>query len=228
MSGVLVLVEPSPDGADRLSLEALTFAGTLVGAIGGPLEAVVIGPGAASAAASLGGVGLAVVHVVDDARLDAFAPEAWAATVVQLMRARSPAAVVAPGSDRGAEVLAHVGARTSLPMVANVVAAEGSGTDGRLRITRQRWAGSLLEDAWFDAPTRLMTVAAHAVPPVDVVAGAAVPSRRLRPRADRAGPARPGHGSPGTGRRRGRAGRCTGGRGRRPRPRQLGGLRLAR
>jgi electron transfer flavoprotein alpha subunit len=69
-------------------------------------------------------------------------------------------AVVAPGSDRATEVMAMVAARTGQPMAANVVSAEPGSP---WRITRQRWAGSLLEDATLDGGPRFMTVAPHAV-----------------------------------------------------------------
>ena len=47
-------------------------------------------------------------------------------------------------------------------MAANVSSAVEPGE--RLRVTRQRWAGSLLEDASLDGQPRLLTVAPHAVP----------------------------------------------------------------
>ena len=78
-------------------------------------------------------------------------------------------AVIAPGSDRGTEVLAHVAARTGQPMAANVVAA----TPGAAwRVTRQRWAGSLLEEATLDGTPKLLTVAPHAVAPAQPSLGA--------------------------------------------------------
>jgi electron transfer flavoprotein alpha subunit len=125
------------------------------------LEAVLIGPGALGAAASLGAAGVRTAHAVTDERLDAYAPAAWAAGIVELMESRSPVAVLAGGSDRGNEVLAHVAARTGRPMAANVVSVSVGDT---WRLTRQRWAGSLLEDATLDADVRLMTVAPHVVP----------------------------------------------------------------
>ena len=64
--------------------------------------------------------------------------------------------MVAAGSDRGNEVMAHVGARLDLPMAANVVEVRDPASG---RLVRQRWAGSLLEEATLDAPTRLLTVA---------------------------------------------------------------------
>jgi len=167
---VLVLVEHAAGEPDRLSLEALAFASSLAGSLGADVEAVLVGPGSAGVAASLGGHGVRTAHVVADGRLDAYAPAAFASALGTVAEARSPSAVVAPGSDRGTEVLAHLAARTGLPMAANVVSAEPGES---WRIVRQRWAGSLLEDATLDAPIRLLTVAPHVVEAAD---GAAVPA----------------------------------------------------
>jgi electron transfer flavoprotein alpha subunit len=49
----------------------------------------------------------------------------------------------------------------SQPLAANCLAVEPG---ERYRVTRQRWAGSLLEDCWLDASVRLMTVAPNSVP----------------------------------------------------------------
>jgi electron transfer flavoprotein alpha subunit len=82
--------------------------------------------------------------------------------------------VVAAGTDRGNEVLAHLAAFTGLPMAANCVSVS-PGADGTVDIVRQRWAGLLLEDAVLDAPAALLTVAADAVAAVPAdVPGAAV------------------------------------------------------
>ena len=104
------------------------------------------------------------LHVVEDPRLGAYAPAAWAAAIAELIVARGPVAVIAGGSDRGNEVLAHVAARTGRPMAANVVDVTVAATQGGpWRLTRQRWAGSLLEDAELHADVQLLTVAPHVV-----------------------------------------------------------------
>jgi electron transfer flavoprotein alpha subunit len=74
----------------------------------------------------------------------------------------APHAVVAAGTEHGNEVMAHLGAITSLPMAANCVAASPADA-GALGIVRQRWAGLLLEEAVLDAPAALLTVATDAV-----------------------------------------------------------------
>jgi len=171
--GVLVFVEHAGGEPDRLSLEAVAFARGLAGTLGAPLEAVLVGSAAEAACGRLAGLGVEVAHVALDARLDDYAPAAWAAAIRAAVAARSPAAVVVAGSERSNEVLAHVAARLGLPMAANVLSVEPGGS---WRLVRQRWAGSLLEDAALDAPARLMSVAPHAVAPATATAGAMAPT----------------------------------------------------
>ena len=54
---------------------------------------------------------------------------------------RQATTIVGPGSDRGNEVLAHVAAQLDLPFAANVTEVRGD------EVTRQRWGGTLLEEA---------------------------------------------------------------------------------
>jgi electron transfer flavoprotein alpha subunit len=161
MSGaVVVFVEHAGTEPDRLSLEALALGRRLAASLGSPLDAALLGTGAEAAAEPLGNHGVGLAHVAADPRLDDYAPAAWGAAIRAVLEGRAPAAVVAAGSERGNEVLAHVAARTGLPMAANVIEVT---TGDSWRLVRQRWAGSLLEDAALDAPVRLMTVAPHAV-----------------------------------------------------------------
>jgi electron transfer flavoprotein alpha subunit len=165
MSGaVLVFVEHAGGEPERRSLEALALARAVASGLGVPVDAVLLGTGADAASARLGTHGVGLAHVATDTKFDDYAPAAWAAAIRDVMDTRAPAAVIAAGSDRGNEVLAHVAARAGLPMAANVVAVEpGSGAAESWTIVRQRWAGSRLEDATLQAPVRLLTVAPHAV-----------------------------------------------------------------
>jgi electron transfer flavoprotein alpha subunit len=91
-----------------------------------------------------------------------YAPAAWAQTIVELIERRSPSAVVAPGTDHGNEILAHVAAKLDQPMAANCVSV----TPGDpASVVRVRWGGSLLEEARLHGSPVLLTSAAHAVAP---------------------------------------------------------------
>ncbi|HEY0444173.1 MAG TPA: electron transfer flavoprotein subunit alpha/FixB family protein [Candidatus Limnocylindrales bacterium] len=172
---ILTLVEQTNGQPDRLSLETLALARRLGSGLGAPVHAVLFGTGARDAAADLGRHGVGVAHVVEHERLDAYAPAAWAAALAQLMSGAK--VVLAAGSERGNEVMAHVGAQTGLPMAANCTDVSPRDSFG---LVRQRWAGSLLEDARLDGDMRLLTVAPHAVA-VEESAGPAATIETFRP-----------------------------------------------
>jgi electron transfer flavoprotein alpha subunit len=164
MSGpIFALVVISGGMPERASLEALSVARRLAADTGGALEALLIADDAAarSSAATLAGSGVTTALVVANDQLTADHPDGWAAAVAQAIEARGAVAVVGAGTERGNELLARVAARMGLPMAANCLSVEPG---ERYRLTRQRWAGSLLEDCWLDASTRLLTVAPNSVP----------------------------------------------------------------
>lgn len=157
---ILVFVEHVDGAPTALSLEALTMGRRLTQETGSALEAVVIGPAGGSAAAMLGAYGVGVVHIANDAPLAECAPAAWAQSIVELVNRVHPAIVIGTGSDRGSEVIAHVAARLQLPLAANCTAILPGDP---LVVTRQRWGGSLLEDARLKGATKLLTIAPHAI-----------------------------------------------------------------
>ena len=165
---VLCLLERDGDGVADGSLRALvvarSIAGALGGALGGPVTAVVFSPPDAGEAVVAGAAagGVAELCVVSAEELSGYAPLAWARVLEQLVVAREAVAVVAAATDRGNEVMAHLGALTGLPVAANCVAASATGT-GSWELLRHRWGGSLLEEAVLEAPCALLTVAADAV-----------------------------------------------------------------
>ena len=184
---VTVLCLTELDGAEPAdaSLRALTLGRSL----GDPsLAAVVFADSASAPAAALAGYGATDVYVIEPSTLEGYAPQAWARVLAGLATETGATAVLAAGTDRGNEVLAHLGAITGLPMAANctLVTPDGGRTH---RLVRHRWAGLLLEDAVMEAPIALFTVATDAVSPVpanvaaDAVSdvSAALPARGTTP-----------------------------------------------
>jgi electron transfer flavoprotein alpha subunit len=169
----LVLLEHQDGRADELSLQAVALARALAG--DAPLEALLVGPGGGAAARELGAHGVTTAHVAEDDRLGSYAPAAWARCVTDLAEHTQPNAIVAPGSNRGNEVMAHVAARMELPFAANCTKADQDGT-----LTRIRWGGSLLEEARLHGSPLLLSSAPHAVQAA-TVNGEAVEVRPLEP-----------------------------------------------
>ena len=128
------------EDADELAQQALSFARRYDPEV----DAIAFGE-----APAISGEG--TLHV---AEVDGYAPQAWARAIASL----GPTTVVAAGTDRGNEVLAHAAVMTGGVLAANCVEASGD------EVVRQRWGGSLLEEARLHGDVKLMTVAPHAVP----------------------------------------------------------------
>ncbi|HUM68422.1 MAG TPA: electron transfer flavoprotein subunit alpha/FixB family protein, partial [Chloroflexota bacterium] len=93
--------------------------------------------------------------------------------------------VLAAGTERGNEVMAYVGAKLGVAMAANVTAAStGSAQAGipgdDYRVTRQRWGGSLLEEAWLKGSPKLLTTVPQAIV-AETVEGGVVEVRPFSP-----------------------------------------------
>lgn len=162
MNTILTSIERDEHGAIAgSSLKVLTFARGVALTEGAELQAAVVGPVDDHALAALRGQGVASVHVLEHDLLSDYAPAAWAAAIVQLLERVEPQVLIAPATQRGSEVLAHVAARTDLPLAANCIAF-GS-VDGGWELTRHRWGGILLEDARLEAETALISFVPHSV-----------------------------------------------------------------
>ena len=155
MTDVVVLAEHDRGTLAEATLEALTFARSIDDA-----EITVLVCGDHDFATELGAHGAATVHVAEHELLDSdYGPDAWGQTLAQWMEENDPDLVVACGTSKGNEVLAHAAARLDLPFVANVIELNDDATE----MTRVQWGGSLLERAALEADTKIVSVAHHAV-----------------------------------------------------------------
>jgi electron transfer flavoprotein alpha subunit len=180
---VYCLVELDAGTVADASLRALTVARTLAAGLGAAgLAAILFGDGE--------GAGLAEYGVTDSYQvtgIDGYAPQAWGRVLAGL--AQPGNVLLAAGTEHGNEVMAHAAAIAGLPMAANCVAvapAEGEPAPGSaagplvaLDITRQRWAGLLLEEAVLDAAAALLTVAVDAVAAVPAAAAVDIAAHPL-------------------------------------------------
>ena len=164
----LVLIEHERGVLNDLSLQALTLGRELASAAGEPLEAVVVGAEGGALAPDAAACGAATVYVATHDGLTDFAPAAWGRAIVDVASRTRPSVVLAAGSDRGAEVMAHAAAQLDLPLAANCVEVRPGDP---FTLTRMRWGGSLLEDATLEGEPRLLTVAPHAVAATEAPVG---------------------------------------------------------
>lgn len=158
----LAEVDPTTSAVDEVSLECLAMARSLSEAGGGiAIRAVVVGEvgDPDGVAAELGRHGVVEVHHLDGAALSAFGGAAWAGAVQAVREATGSVAVLAGGTPRGMEVMAHLAARLGVAMAANVVSFSGLSP---LTVRRQVAGGSALEEMRLPARPAVLTVAGHA------------------------------------------------------------------
>jgi electron transfer flavoprotein alpha subunit len=188
---VLVLVETDEGGATEVSRETLTFARGL----GAELQALVVGDGPAGLVDQLGAYGVSRVHHADGDAFSSYAAAAWAAAVVAA--SHEAGVVMAAGTPRGNEVLAHVACRLGVAMAANVVAIDSTEP---LVVSRQVLGGAAMEELALGDEVAVLTVAGHAcdpapaetaVSPVVAPLEVTVPASDLRARVVRTEPGEP-------------------------------------
>jgi electron transfer flavoprotein alpha subunit len=161
---ILVLVEQtSTGGLVDVSAETLTLARGLAESVdpaGASVDAVVVGEPGPALVKELADYGVRTVHALTGEAFGSFAGAAWASGLDSVLTATESSVVVAAGSPRGNEVLAHLAARRRVAMAANVVSVEGTAP---LTVTRQVVGGAALEDMLLTDRPAIFTVAGHAV-----------------------------------------------------------------
>lgn len=157
---ILVLIDHDLGELDPLSLRALTAARKLTNDV----HAVVIGEAGTSLADVAGEYGASVLHVAKHSGLTDYTPAASGRAIAELVGKLQPAAVLAAGSPRGNEQLAHLATILDLPMAAECSVISLSNTSGTPHsVTRARWAANLLEEAYVHADFLIATVLAFSV-----------------------------------------------------------------
>jgi electron transfer flavoprotein alpha subunit len=175
---ILGFVEHDRGELSPLSLQALTVGYRLAEGMNAPLHAVLIGADAEPLADELASYGVSRINMAEHERLDGYAPGAWAQCIVELMRENDVGAALAAGSERGLEVMAHVAARTGLPLAANCIDVWSGGP---FAVTRLRWGGSLLEQATLEGEVKLLTIAPHAIAAEQLTAAGEADIHRFTP-----------------------------------------------
>ncbi len=163
---ILVLVDHDRGELDPLSLRALTAARKL----GQDVEAVVIGKEAGALAGIVGEYGAKVLHVASHANITDYTPMASGRALKDLVEKLKPAAVLAAGTPRGNEQLAHLAAFLDLPMAAECSEITLGSPH---HVLRARWAGNLIESANVHADLLIATVLAFSTEPESANGGAA-------------------------------------------------------
>jgi electron transfer flavoprotein alpha subunit len=136
---ILTFAELRDGKPRRASLEVVSEARRLAGALAASVGAVVVGPGSEDAAGELASYGADVVRVFDDPALAGYATEAYARALAQAIAETKPSVVLVPFTATGKDFTPRVAARVGTGLASDCVALEAKG--GRLVARRPVYAG---------------------------------------------------------------------------------------
>jgi electron transfer flavoprotein alpha subunit len=100
------------------------------------------------------------VYEVGGDGVAAYSGAGWASAILSVREQAKAVVVLAAGTDRGNELMAHVAARAGVAMAANVLSFDGLSP---FTVTRQVVGGAALEEMVLDQRPAVFSVAGHAV-----------------------------------------------------------------
>ncbi len=138
MADVLVVGEVAEGKLKKTTHSSITFAQKAAAALGGSFSILVMGAGAAKAAAEAQGFGAAKILVVDDASIANYVAERYAPTVANI--SKGFAVVVGTASAFGKDLLPRVAARLNAGFASDITDVIADG--GKLEYKRPMFAGN--------------------------------------------------------------------------------------
>jgi electron transfer flavoprotein alpha subunit len=162
---VLVWVETFEGAMNPSSREALAAGRLLADKWGVPVVAAVFGVNASAIAAEAGNYGANSAVACDDATLQDFRFEPYAALLTKLVQEHQPKAVVAVATSRGRELLAASAADTNSALVSEAIELSAEGE--AISAVKAAYAGKLLSKQVLQTPTKFVTIRGRAFKPLD-------------------------------------------------------------
>ena len=162
MPGIVTFAEHRDGKLRRPSLEAVAEARRLTAALGGPVTAVVIGPGAEAVAAELAAHGADKVHVFDDPALGSYATEPYGRALAQVVTEAKPAAVLVPFTAMGKDMAPRAAARLGAGLVSDCVGFTAK--DGRLEARRPMYSGKAFANVRWEGDPQMATLRPNVFP----------------------------------------------------------------
>ncbi|HEV8254764.1 MAG TPA: electron transfer flavoprotein subunit alpha/FixB family protein [Vicinamibacteria bacterium] len=190
---VVTFAEQRDGKLRRAALEALSEGRRLAQALGGTVDAVVVGAGIEALADELGRYGASRVHVYDDPALGQYATEPYARAVAQVAAEGKPKAVLIPFTAMGKDLAPRIAGRLGAGLVSDCVALAVK--DGRLEARRPMYAGKAYATVRWEGEPQMATLRPNVFPlgepdaaaKTQVVTGTVDTSARARVTAVHAG-----------------------------------------
>ena len=140
--GILVVAEPKDGKLANVTLESITRARALTGAVGGPVSVVVMAADAAPLVAQAARYGAERVYVVESPEVAVFRSGPFVDGAMAAVRDADPALILCSGSPDGRDVAAGCAARLGAGLLVDITGLETA--DGRITVTHPCFGGSVI------------------------------------------------------------------------------------
>ena len=149
---ILVIVEQREGKLNRVSWETLTAGQAIAAETGWPLEAAVVGGSVAALASEVAGKKVGKVYAVENAKLDLYTPDAFAAALKQFISSKQPKLVLMPHTNQVRDFVPKLATARGRTVISDAIGYKKKGD--KLVFTRQMFQGKFVADVSFagDAP----------------------------------------------------------------------------
>jgi electron transfer flavoprotein alpha subunit len=171
-NNVLVVAEQRDGVLKKVAFEMLGAGSDLAAALGGSVEAALLGSDLGDMPATLAQYGAAKVYVADDPALATYSSEGYASTLTAFIGKIEPSVILIGATAMGTDLAPRLAAQLGVGLASDCVALELDG--GRLVATRPIYAGKALVKVKLNGDPQMATVRSNVLPAPEPDAGAAV------------------------------------------------------
>jgi len=149
---ILVIVEQREGKLNRVSWETLTAGQAIAAETGWPLEAAVAGRSVAALATEVAGKKVGKVYSIENAKLEPYTPDAFAAALKQFIASKQPKLVLMPHTYQVRDFVPKLATAMGRTVISDAIGYKKEGQ--KLVFTRQMFQGKFVADVSFagDAP----------------------------------------------------------------------------
>jgi electron transfer flavoprotein alpha subunit len=155
-NNVLVIAEQRDGVLKKVAFEMLGVGAGLAAALGGSVEAALLGSGLGDLATALAQHGATKVYVADDEGLAAYSSEGYADTLAALVGQIEPSIILLGATAMGRDLGPRLAARLGVGLASDCISLEI--VDGRLLATRPIFAGKALAKVKLNGEPQMATV----------------------------------------------------------------------
>jgi electron transfer flavoprotein alpha subunit len=144
---ILVIVEQREGKLNRVSWETLTAGQAIAAETGWTLEAAVVGGSVAALAVEVAGKKVAKVYAIENARLEPYTPDGFAAALQQFISGKQPTLVLMPHTYQVRDFVPKLATAMHRTVISDAVGYKKEGE--KLVFTRQMFQGKFVADVSF-------------------------------------------------------------------------------